>query len=296
MLVSRFLDYLIKEKNYSPLTLKAYQKDLSDFEIFLKNNNQNFTSADSKHIRLWLSTLTEQQLADKTINRKIAALKSFYKFLLKTGTISQNPAAQLSSLKNHRQIPVPFSTAEMQQLFDLDLFPDDFEGLRDKAVITLFYSTGIRRAELINIRLQDIDFHKKELKVLGKRNKQRLIPLLDYTIKALKDYITTKENFFKTPPVDDTHLFVTKKGKKMYEVLVYRIINSYLSKVSVKHKKSPHMLRHTFATHLLNNGADLNAIKELLGHSSLAATQVYTHSSIQQLKNIYNKAHPRSKK
>ncbi len=294
-LITAFLTYLKKEKHYSEHTLKAYNKDLADFEIFIKDTGQSITTVTNKHLRLWVSGLTGQNLSDKTINRKIAALKSFYKFLLKTGSIPTNPAAQLNSLKIHRKIPVPFSTDEMENLLDLNMFSEDFEGQRDKAVIALFYSTGIRRAELINIRLQDIDFHKKELKVLGKRNKERLIPLLDYTIDTINDYITAKKEYFKNTPTE-AYLFVTKKGKKMYEVLVYRLINSYISKVSVKHKKSPHMLRHTFATHLLNNGANLNAIKELLGHSSLAATQVYTHSSIQQLKNVYNKAHPRSKK
>ncbi len=295
MLIDRFLTYLQKEKNYSALTLKAYRKDLSDFEVFLTDLNSHFKKATPKEIRLWIAHLSERNLSEKTINRKVAALKSFYKFLQKTHTIQQNPATQLSGLKVHRKVPVPFSTGEMQELLDSDIFNDDFEGLRDYAVINLLYSTGIRRAELINIKPVDVDFHKKTLKVTGKRNKQRIIPLLLNTIEALKAYTAAKEEFFADKPVEH-YLFLTKKGKKMYDVLVYRIINSYLSRVSVKHKKSPHMLRHTFATHLLNNGADLNSIKELLGHSSLAATQVYTHSSIQKLKRIYQNTHPRSKK
>ena len=295
MLIDRFLTYLQKEKNYSALTLKAYRKDLTDFDAFLNEINSEIKTATAKEIRLWIAHLSEQNLSEKTINRKIAALKSFYKFLQKTGTIQQNPAVQISGLKVHRKVPVPFSTGEMQDLLDAEFFPDDYEGVRDFALISLLYTTGVRRAELINLQTKDIDFHKKELKVTGKRNKQRIIPLLINTIEALKIYMDEKETFFAGKQIDD-YMFLTKKGKKMYDVLVYRVINSYLSRVSVKHKKSPHMLRHTFATHLLNNGADLNSIKELLGHSSLAATQIYTHSSIQELKKIYQNTHPRSKK
>ncbi len=295
MLIDRFLTYLNKEKKYSALTLKAYRKDLSDFASFLNDMNSKINTATVKEIRLWIAHLSEQNLSEKTINRKIAALKSFYKFLQKTGSIQRNPAVQISGLKVHRKVPVPFSTGEMQDLLDAKYFPDDYEGVRDYALINLLYTTGIRRAELINLKPKYIDFHKKELKVTGKRNKQRIIPLLINTMEALSKYIAIKEDFFDNKPIDD-YVFLTKKGKKMYDVLVYRVINSYLSRVSVKHKKSPHMLRHTFATHLLNKGADLNSIKELLGHSSLAATQVYTHSSIQELKKIYQNTHPRSKK
>ena len=295
MLIKRFLSYLKHEKNYSELTIKAYQTDLKSFEGFLQDQHKSITEIQTKDIRYWLMHLSDKKLSERTINRKIATLKSFYKFLLKTATIHANPAAALTGLKVHRKLPVPFSKTEMNLLFDSDFFSDDFEGFRDRIIITLFYTTGIRRAELINIKISDIDFHKKELKILGKRNKQRIVPLLCSMLHDMEVYLKLREDAFaegKTEP----YFFVTKKGKKMYDVLVYRIINSYLSSVSVKHKKSPHMLRHTFATHLLNNGADLNSIKELLGHSSLAATQVYTHSSIQELKNVYKKAHPRSKK
>ena len=296
MYINQFLQYLQKEKNYSAYTIKAYHKDLEVFKQFLQDNHIDLVSATSKDVRLWIAHLSEQNLSEKTINRKIATLKSFYKFLLKTDTIQASPMVQLKSMKVRRQVPVPFSQNEMHNLLDKNLFSNDFEGRRDYAIIALLYSTGIRQGELIAIKLSAIDFHKKELKVLGKRNKERLIPLLDHTIEAVQSYIEIKNKYFAGSPDIDDYLWLTKKGKKIYEVLVYRVINSYLSKVSVKHKKSPHMLRHTFATHLLNNGADLNSIKELLGHSSLAATQVYTHSSIQELKNIYKKAHPRSRK
>ena len=295
MLRDKFLTYLQKEKNYSALTLKAYRTDLSAFESFLQEQNTTVDKATSKHIRLWIVQLSEKKLSEKTINRKIAALKSFYKFLLKTGSVQQNPAAQLSGLKVHRKVPVPFSKLEIRDLLDSGFFSDDYEGVRDHCLITLLYTTGIRRAELINLKEKDVDFHKKELKVTGKRNKQRIVPLLLSTIDSILNYLELKNEFFADQSVEN-FLFLTKKGKKMYDVLVYRIINSYFSSVSAKHKKSPHILRHTFATHLLNNGADLNSIKELLGHSSLAATQVYTHSSIQELKKIYRNTHPRSRK
>jgi len=296
MLKKQFLDYLQKEKNYSLLTIKCYASDISDFETYIKSINvkNSFVNISTKEVRMWIAGLSDKSFSEKTINRKIAALKSFYKFLQKTETVQVNPLASITGMKIHRKIPVPFSEAEMQNLFDERLFSNDFEGVRNKAIISVFYTTGIRRAELINLSLLNIDFSKKELKVLGKRNKERIIPLLENTIDFINEYLEyrNKLNIIE----DDNCLFLTIKGKKIYEKLVYRLINSYISKVSIKHKKSPHMLRHTFATHLLNNGADLNAIKELLGHSSLAATQIYTHSGIQELKNIYKKAHPRSRK
>jgi len=295
MLIDKFLDYLQKEKNYSAYTLRAYKTDLSAFEKHLYSHDKDLLQATAKDVRYWIASLSEQKMSEKTINRKIASLKSFYKFLLKTQTIDKNPLEAITGLKVRRKVPVPFSPDEINALFDLKLFDDDFEGIRDKCIITLFYTTGIRRAELIHIRLNDIDFSKNELKVLGKRNKQRIIPLLNSSIDTIKEYLEIRENEFSGKEIPD-FLFLTRKGKKIYEMLVYRIINSYLSRVSVKHKKSPHVLRHSFATHLLNNGADLNSIKELLGHSSLAATQVYTHSGIEQLKNVYKKAHPRSKR
>ncbi len=297
MLQNQFIQYLDREKNYSPLTLRSYLGDLSDFEAFSKSKDKQFVfeKATSKLVRNWIAFMSERKLSERTINRKIASLKSFYKFLQKTQTISQNPLQNISGMKVHRKIPVPFSQQEMDRLFDSSFFFGDFEGARNKAMIAILYTTGIRRAELIGLTNKSIDYHKKELKVLGKRNKERIIPLLNSTIQIIEAYSRQKDLYFKEAKIADC-LFVTKKGKKIYETLVYRVINSYLSSVSVKHKKSPHMLRHTFATHLLNNGADLNAIKELLGHSSLAATQVYTQSGINELKNIYKKAHPRSKK
>ena len=295
MLLNHFKDYLTFEKNYSPHTITSYINDLTDFQNFLFSNYQLTPEfVQGKQIRIWISTLSQRNLSETSINRKIASLKSFYKFLLKTKTIDKNPMKGIGNLKTGKKIPLPYSETEMENLFDENLFENNFEGIRDKLIIHLFYTTGIRRSELINIKLKDIDIKKKELKVLGKRNKERIIPLLFNTITLLTEYQDIKKKQF-TEKTDD-FLFLTKKGKKMYDMLAYRIINSYISRVSIKHKKSPHMLRHTFATHLLNKGADLNSIKELLGHSSLAATQIYTHSSIQELKKVYKNAHPRSKK
>lgn len=296
MLINHFREYLRFEKKYSSHTVTSYMNDLSDFSQFIKSHyNITPEKAQSKQIRNWIADLSERKLAETSINRKIASLKSFYKFLLKTQSIDKNPLVGISGLKVGKKIPLPFSEIEMEQLLDLSLFEEDLEGLRNRLIIQLFYTTGIRRAELINIKLSDIDFAKKELKVLGKRNKERLIPLLQDTLHLVNEYQIAKQDFFKDMPLPE-YLFLTKKGKKLYDMLVYRVINSYISKVSIKHKKSPHMLRHTFATHLLNKGADLNSIKELLGHSSLAATQIYTQAGIQELKNVYKKAHPRSKK
>ncbi len=296
MLINRFKEYLLFEKKYSSHTVTSYMNDLNDFTSFLKANYSiNAEKATTKQIRNWIALLSERKLAESSINRKIASLKSFYKFLLRTKTIEKNPLTAISGLKTGKKIPLPYSEKEMEFLLDKDLFKNDFEGKRDYLIIYLFYTTGIRKAELINIKTTDVDYAKKELKVLGKRNKERIVPLLSETLRLVREYEMEKRAFFDE---DDQceFLFVTKKGKKMYDVLVWRLINSYISKVSIKHKKSPHMLRHTFATHLLNNGADLNSIKELLGHSSLAATQIYTHAGIHELKNVYNKAHPRSKK
>jgi integrase/recombinase XerC len=296
MLLNQFKEYLLYEKKFSPHTVVSYLNDLKDYSSFIKvRYDIKPEQAGSKQVRGWIAVLSERKLAESSINRKIASLKSFYKFLLKTQSIEKNPLSAITSLKSPKKIPLPFSEQEMNSLLDEDLFEEDFEGMRDRLMIQLFYTTGIRRAELINIKPTDIDYAKKELKVLGKRNKQRIIPLLSNTLELIQQYEEVKRKTFGDVHTSD-YLFVTRKGKKIYDVLVYRVINSYLSKVSVKHKKSPHMLRHTFATHLLNKGADLNSIKELLGHSSLAATQIYTHAGIRELKNVYNKAHPRSKK
>lgn len=233
-------------------------------------------------------------MSNRSINRKVSALNTYFKFLLKTGDIKLNPLSKHRALKTSKKIQVPFSEAEIKTVLDDLNFADDFESVRDKFIIELFYSTGIRRIELVELKLTSIDLNTKTLKVLGKRNKERIVPLLKSVVETASKYLHLRN---KLESISDAeYLFLTKKGVKIYETLVYRIINEYFSLASSKVKKSPHILRHSFATHLLNQGADLNAVKELLGHSSLAATQVYTHNSIAELKKVHIDAHPRSKK
>nr|WP_321225475.1 tyrosine-type recombinase/integrase [uncultured Psychroserpens sp.] len=291
-----FSDYLLLEKNYSKLTLKAYMADLDAFQNFVNTEFQEDTidKVSYQQIRNWIVSLVENGISNRSINRKTSSLNTYYKFLLKTKTITVNPLTKHKALKVRKKIQVPFSETEMQQVLDELNSVSDFEGLRNRLIIELFYATGIRRIELVQLQLLDIDLSNKTLKVLGKRNKERLIPLLDSVIKTLNSYVILRNQL---EHIDDNgYLFLTKKGVKIYETLVYRIINDYFSKVSSKVKRSPHILRHSFATHLLNQGANLNAVKELLGHSSLAATQIYTHNSIAELKKVYSNTHPRSKK
>jgi integrase/recombinase XerC len=290
-----FTDYLLLEKKYSPLTVNAYQKDLESFQ---KHNQEQFDEINIKtvnysQIRSWIIFLVEKGIANRSINRKVSSLNTYYKFLLKIDVLKINPLVKHRALKTSKKVQIPFSENEINTVLDDFNFDDSFEGVRDKLIIELFYSTGIRRIELVQLKLVDIDISSQTVKVLGKRNKERLLPLLNSVIETIKKYLIKRQEF---QIIDDkANLFLTKKGVKIYETLVYRIINDYFSKASTKVKKSPHILRHSFATHLLNQGADLNAVKELLGHSSLAATQIYTHNSIAELKKVYDKTHPRNK-
>ncbi|MEJ6792280.1 MAG: tyrosine-type recombinase/integrase [Lacinutrix sp.] len=296
MSIKAFTDYLELERNYSKLTVKAYNKDLSAFQAFLEDHFQDSSLSEVNYaqIRNWIVQLVNAKIANRSINRKVSALNSYYKFLLKIGEIQVNPLAKHKALKTSKKIQVPFSEKEISTALDELHYQDNFKGIRDKLIIELFYSTGIRRIELVNLRLADIDIGNKILKVLGKRNKERFVPLLSSVLQTLGLYLKKRNELDEIK--NNEILFLTDKGVKIYETLVYRIINEYFSLASNKVKKSPHILRHSFATHLLNQGADLNAVKELLGHSSLAATQVYTHNSIAELKKVYSKAHPRSKK
>ncbi|KAB1068238.1 tyrosine-type recombinase/integrase [Tamlana haliotis] len=291
-----FTDYLLLEKNYSALTVKAYYNDLTRFSEFIAEtfDSPSINTVNYSQIRSWIVLLVEDGISNRSINRKISALNTYYKFLLKVGDIEQNPLAKHKALKTSKKVQVPFSEAEVKTVLDDLNFGDDFESIRNKLIIEIFYSTGIRRIELVELKLTSVDLHNKTLKVLGKRNKERIVPLLDSVVQSLKRYLEVRHELEDI--TDKQFLFLTKKGVKIYETLVYRIINDYFSSASSKVKKSPHILRHSFATHLLNQGADLNAVKELLGHSSLAATQVYTHNSIAELKKVHINAHPRSKK
>jgi integrase/recombinase XerC len=295
-MLKSFTDYLALERNYSVLTINAYKNDIESFQKFLLSEyeDENLSKANYSQIRSWIVSLVESKLSNRSINRKVSALNSFYKFLLKIGVLEVNPLAKHKALKTSKKIQVPFSEAEVAIVIDELHHDDDFQGIRNKLIIELFYSTGIRRIELVNLKLSDIDIANNLLKVLGKRNKERYVPLLNTVIETIKCYLDKRQALEVI--TDKDTFFLTHKGVKIYETLVYRIINDYFSQASNKVKKSPHILRHSFATHLLNQGADLNAVKELLGHSSLAATQVYTHNSIAELKKVYSKAHPRSKK
>ncbi|TDU42753.1 integrase/recombinase XerC [Gelidibacter sediminis] len=292
---SYFSEYLLHEKKYSTLTVKAYITDLNAFLHFITEVYGSDTLQDVHYsqIRRWIVQLVEAKISNRTINRKISSLNSYYKFLIKTGSLEANPLSKHKALKTAKKVQIPFSQKEMDDVMHILESETDFEGVRNKLIVELFYATGIRRIELIEITLKDLDLPNKTLKVLGKRNKERYIPLIDSVLQTAKSYLKLREAI--TTVKNQEYLFLTNKGLKIYETLVYRIINEYFSKASLKVKKSPHILRHSFATHLLNEGADLNAVKELLGHSSLAATQVYTHNSIAELKKVYESAHPRSK-
>ena len=292
---SAFLDYLQLEKKYSEHTITAYRTDLEEFLNFIIQTfeQEKLEEVNYSQVRSWIVSLSESGIANRSINRKISSLKAFYRFLLKTGQIEASPLIKHRALKTSKKVQIPFSENEIVQVLQ-NIDDTSFEGLRDRFIVELFYSTGIRRFELINIREQDLDLEKGVLKVLGKRNKERFIPLIGSVIRTARRYLDSKrvtEEF----AISD-YLFLTNKGDKIYESFVYRVINNYFSEVSGKLKKSPHILRHSFATHLLNQGANLNAVKELLGHSSLAATQVYTHNSIAELSKVHNQAHPRNNK
>jgi integrase/recombinase XerC len=293
-LIDSFLEYLLLEKKYSSHTIKAYESDLISLQDFCRLNfdQENISHVNYSQIRSWIVLLVDQKLSNRSINRKVSSLKSFYKYLQKIKLIDINPLANHKVLKTSKKIQIPFSSSEVNTVLSSFSIDHSFETSRDRLIVELFYSTGMRRAELINLRVNSVNFAEKQIKVIGKRNKERLIPLLPSVIKSLQSYIKKRELINSS----DSFLFVTQKGNKVYETLVYRVINNYFSKVSSKLKKSPHILRHSFATHLLNEGADLNSVKELLGHSSLASTQVYTHNSLEQLKKVYKQAHPRSTK
>lgn len=289
-----YQDYLVKEKNYSPLTVRAYLDDILSFQDYLKQQSISLEEVVYSNIRNWIVVLMEQNISTTSVNRKISALKSFYKFLLKVKQISVNPLLKHKSLKTAKKVQIPFSEKEMKDVFLDDDFVNDFEGVRNRFILELFYTTGIRRAELINLKVNSISETQKTIRVIGKRNKERIIPLLDCTLNLFKNYKSQRNNLEQINNVE--MLILSKTGNKVSESFVYRLINDYFSTVSKKEKKSPHVLRHSFATHLLNNGADLNSVKELLGHASLSSTQIYTHSSLAELKKIYQEAHPRNKK
>ncbi len=295
MSVGAFIDYLSLERKYSPHTVNAYHKDIAEFAGCCQESYglSEIDTADYSLIRSWIVLLVGKGLSNRTVNRKVASLKAYYRFLQGIERIPFSPLAKHRALKTSRKVEIPFSELEMDRLFGEIPFEDTAEGARDRLVIELLYTTGIRRAELINLKVKDVDLPRKTIKVLGKRNKERILPLLESTCQSFRCYLELRNS--PSDPESEPYIFLSQAGHKIYESLVYRIINGYFSKVSSKVKKSPHILRHTFATHLLNKGADMNAVKELLGHSSLASTQVYTHNSIAELKKTHASSHPRSK-
>ncbi len=290
-----FRDYLLLEKKYSSHTVNAYLNDVFSFESFVKENfeQDSIDHVNYSLIRSWIVFLVDHNISNVSVNRKMASLKAFYKFLLKSKQIEVSPMQKHKSLKTPKVVQVPFSEKELKDLLGQIESPVGFEEVRDKLIVEMFYVTGMRRAELIHLMMKNVDRSASLIKVLGKRNKERLIPILPIIADQIDSYINERDGLGNI--VDSEYFFVSKKGLKLSESFVYRLINSYFSRVSEKVKKSPHVLRHTFATHLLNNGADLNSVKELLGHSSLASTQVYTHNSLAELKKVYIGAHPRNK-
>jgi integrase/recombinase XerC len=294
--IGKFLDFLQKEKHYSQHTVLAYTDDVLAFQNFIERTFQtnDLLTVVYPQVRNWIVSLLDEGISNVSINRKISSLKAFYLFLRKIKAIDASPLLQHKALKTPKNIQIPFSEKELDNVLNQITFPNNFEGNRDKLIIDLFYSTGIRRAELINIKVFDVQTQNQTLKVLGKRNKERILPLLPKNLHLINNYLKQRADLEIIKDLD--YFFLSKKGIKLSESLVYRIINHYFSGVSEKVKKSPHILRHTFATHLLNNGADLNSVKELLGHSSLASTQVYTHSSLATLKQVYEGTHPRNAK
>ncbi len=294
--IQSFLDYLRLEKKYSNHTVLAYNQDLIFFQEFIKINfnNKVLEAVNYNLIRTWIVSLVDSGVSNSSVNRKMQSLKAFYKFLLKTKQIESSPFLKHKALKTPKIIQIPFSENEVDLVLNQLTFPDSFDGIRDKLIIDFFYTTGIRRAELINLQFQSVDIHLNTIKVIGKREKERIVPILPIVVNQIKIYKTQRSQLEKV--IDKDNFFLTKLGVKLNETFVYRLINYYFSGVSEKVKKSPHILRHTFATHLLNNGADLNSVKELLGHSSLASTQVYTHNSLAELKKVYGNTHPRNKK
>lgn len=286
-----FFDYLEYEKKYSRHTILSYQNDLAQFINHITSQGSEFIPSDISYqeIRHWIGILMSEKLAARSVNRKLSALKSYFRFLQRQQIISSNPMSKISGPKTPKRLPVFVDENQMQHLFEDITFEEGFKGNRDKLIMDLLYQTGIRRAELAGLKETDIDFYNSGIKVLGKRNKERIIPISLGLKRNLEAYLKVKKEHKLTNPI----LLVNQKGQAMSDAAIYTTVKKYLSQVTSIRKKSPHVLRHTFATHLLNNGADINAVKDLLGHANLSATQIYTHNTIEKLKTSYKQAHPR---
>lgn len=293
MLIDSFLDYLRLEKNYSEKTIVSYGTDLVQFEDFVRNEDEDITllEADADLIRQWVISMMDGKYTSTSVNRKLSSLRSFYKFLLKKKEIGEDPTRKVIGPKNKKPLPSFLKESEMNELLDETDFGEGFEGCRDRMIIEVFYATGIRRAELIGLNDADVDLISLLIKVTGKRNKQRLIPFGEELRESLLGYIKVRNEAI---PLRSEAFFVKGNGERMYDGMVYNLVKRHLSKVVTLKKRSPHVLRHTFATNMLNNAAELGAVKELLGHSNLSTTEVYTHTTFEELKKVYKQAHPRA--
>ena len=289
-MIEKFLEYIAVEKRYSEHTLISYKKDLEDFLLFVSDTEgtRDLTKVDKKVIRNFLVHLTENHFQKRSINRKLSSLRSFYLFLLKIGEIEVSPLESVSSLKFYAEKQIPMSEEEMAELSEI--LDEDTGRFLEKAIIETLYQTGMRKAELCNLFFENVDFSSNEIKIKGKGNKERIVPISSVLAEILYKFTEIR----KPLPESEIYFFVRENGKKLSEKFVYSVVNSYLSMVTFKKKKSPHILRHSFATHVLNNGAEISKVKKLLGHSSLASTQVYTNGNIEQLKKVFNQAHPRA--
>ncbi len=290
--IQDFLNYIQHEKRYSLHTLESYKNDLLQFQAFVSTNgtSNEVSAANHLDIRSWMVSLMQDGISPRSINRKVSALKSFYKFLLRKGELKKNPLAKVQTPKMSKRLPVFVEQPNMERLLSQIEFPEGVEGQQDKLIIELLYGTGIRRSELIGLKHTDLDAYQSQIKVLGKGNKERIIPVHSNLIQSIKQFLSSKSEAGEEAGI---FLFTDENGKQISASRVYNTVKKYLSLITTINKKSPHVLRHSFATHLMNNGADINAVKELLGHSSLAATQVYTHNTIDRLKEIYKQAHPK---
>ena len=289
-MIDKFLEYIAVEKRYSEHTLISYKKDLEDFLLFVSDTEgtRDLTKVDKKVIRNFLVHLTENHFQKRSINRKLSSLRSFYLFLLKIGEIEVSPLESVSSLKFYAEKQIPMSEEEMAELSEI--LDEDTGYFLERAIIETLYQTGMRKAELCNLFFENVDFSSNEIKIKGKGNKERIVPISSVLAEILYKFTEIR----KPLPESEIYFFVRENGKKLSEKFVYSVVNSYLSMVTFKKKKSPHILRHSFATHVLNNGAEISKVKKLLGHSSLASTQVYTNGNIEQLKKVFNQAHPRA--
>ena len=292
--IQPFIEYLTFEKRCSAHTIRSYGDDLEQFFAFLRDEFGEMPLAEisSSIVRTWLASLKDQQLGSRSISRKISSLRSFYKFQLSSGAVEESPMGVITGPKAGKRLPVYVEQKDTDTLFSGIVFPDDWSGLTDRLLLLIFYHTGIRLSELVDLREQQMDRGNGAIKVLGKGNKERIIPVSGELAAEIREYCGKKRQL--PGAADKEHLLVTEKGTKLYAKYVYRAVRKYLGQVTTIDKKSPHVLRHTFATHLMNGGADLNSVKELLGHASLAATQIYTHNTIEKLKDVHKKAHPKA--